>query len=392
MRMRIRWILLFLGLMLIPGGASAQTDVAPVIFTGPLSHIPYDGPGVYVAFQMLYMKTNRPLGAQQIATRGWYDLDGSVTGTVGGYVGSKEEALTTNMVRGPGNYQPGWDFRLGYKFQNNITVEIGWRHLVQAEYSAVASLIPPTFNSGIQFENTFLSAPVSNFTNDWAGAPQNIPGISGASTYGIFNAASIMKIDFTQRYDIYEINARLPIWQTANHRSYGLLGPRITWIWDRFRWKSVDTDAAGDSGPFNQATYSNTISNRMYGIHAGFGNDWFLGSTPIGGFAFNLDVEGGLYLNLVKARAAWERGDRGVGASRGRRFSSLVPGAELRAGFKWYPWEAISIEVAYDIQTYFNTIASHEPVDFNMGSVDPQYDAQFFRWFYGLRIGIGFVF
>ena len=103
MRMRFRWLLLIAGLLSIPAKVGAQTDAPPVIFTGPLSHIPYDGPGLYVGFQMLYMKTNRPLGPQQIAVRGWYDLDGSVTGVQGRLVGSREVALTTKQVRGPGN-------------------------------------------------------------------------------------------------------------------------------------------------------------------------------------------------------------------------------------------------------------------------------------------------
>ena len=49
-----------------------------------------------------------------------------------------------------------------------------------------------------------------------------------------------MNISFEQRYDIYSINARLPVFETADRRIYGLFGPRIVWIWERFHWRTVD--------------------------------------------------------------------------------------------------------------------------------------------------------
>lgn len=392
MRMRIRWFLLIAGLLLLPASAGSQTDVPPVIFTGPLSHPRFDSGGVYVGIQLLYMKTNRPLEGQQIGSRGILDLDGTISGTRNSFVGSGNGALNTSDLYGPGNYQPGWDMCIGYRFANGVAVELAWRHLVQAKYHASASILPPGFDAGNAFENTFLFAPVSNFPTDYAGNPTNIPGQTNASTFGIWNAASIMQIEFVQRYDVYQINARLPIWQTDSHRSYGLFGPRIAWIWDRFKWRTVDADDTGNAGPDTTAIYSNMVSNRMYGFHAGFGNDWFLGDTPVGALAFTLDLEGGLYLNLVKTNAGYELADRSVSHKRARRMSSLVPGLEARAGFKWYVWEGITLEVAYDFQSYFNTIASHRPVDFNVGSVDPQYETQFLRYFYGIRVGVGFVF
>jgi Legionella pneumophila major outer membrane protein precursor len=391
MRMRFRWILVLLGLLILPAATLAQQDVPPTLFTGILSHQPYDDSGVYSGFDFLYWKTNRPLRSQTIAVRGLFDLDGSISGRPQ-FIGSGEEALNVSDLFGPGNFQPGWDFRFGYRWAGGIAVEFGWRHLVQARYTAVATILAPSFNNGNAFENTFLFAPVTNFTTDWAGNTQNIPQGSSAAIFGIWNGASYMSIEYTQRFDTYEINARLPIWQTDDMRIYGLFGPRITWIWDRFRWRTVDVDVLGNSGGDTTAIYSNTISNRLYGIHAGFGNDCFLGSTPLGGFSFVCDLEGGLYLNLVKANADWDRGDGAVSASRHRKMSTLSPGCEARLGFRWYPWEAISVEVGYEIQAYFNTISSHHPVDFNMGSIDPAYNNQFIRYFHGVRIGIGFVF
>ena len=60
------------------------------------------------------------------------------------------------------------------------------------------------------------------------------------TTYGIWNAASQMETRFTQRFDIYQVNCRFPMWETQDFRTYGLFGPRIVWIWERFSWRSVE--------------------------------------------------------------------------------------------------------------------------------------------------------
>jgi len=392
MRLRIRWLLLIAGLFLAPSSAFAQMDVPPSLITGPFSNNRPESGGLYVGFNFVYMNTNRTLKDQTVGIRGFQDLDGFFGFGINARVGSGAEALNVNDVRGPGLYQPGYDLYIGWKFSSGIAVELGWRHLQQAKYSAAAALLPNDFNSGGQFENTFLFAPVNNFGAEWAGNPQNIPVGTAATTFGIWNAASLFQIDYVQRYDIYTINVRVPIWQTDNHRSYGLFGPRIVWIWERFHWRTVDTDLNGFSGPDTTANYSNFISNRMYGVHAGFGNEWFLGSTPIGGFAFDLDIEGGLYVDLVKAKAEYTREDHAISSGRSTRKSALSPSFEVRAGVKWYVWEGITIDLGYDIQTYFNTIASLRPIDFNLSNVNPQYDNIFFRWYHGMRFGVTFSF
>jgi hypothetical protein len=393
MRMRIRWLLLIAGLLLAPAVGRAQTGVPPTRFAGPLAA--RDDGGLYVGFNFIYMRASRPMPlSQQIAMRGFRDLDGATGVPPGTFVGSGDEALNTDQLRGPGNWQPGWDLWVGWKFQGGVALEFNWRHLVQARYHAAAHLLPPDFNTGAKFENTFLFAPVTNFSTDWAGNPVNVTGGTPATTFGIWNAASIMEIQFVQRYDIYSINARIPIIENPEmgHRVYGLFGPRIVWIWERFKWRTVDQDDQGQGGPDTTAIYTNMVSNRMYGVHFGFGNDWYLGTNPLGAFSFELDFEGGLYLDLTKTKASYVREDRFISSSRARRFNALVPAAEIRAGFKWYVWEGITLEAGYDIQAYFNTIASPRPVDFNLSSVDPEYRYQFFRWYHGMRFGIGFTF
>jgi hypothetical protein len=389
--MRIRWLMLIAGLLLAPSLGMAQTFVPPTPFAGPLAM--RDEGGLYVGVQFVYMRTNRPLPvSQQIAVRGFKDLDGGTGVAPGTFVGSGEEALNTDQLRGPGVWQPGWDMWIGWRFQGGVAVELSWRHLVQARYTAAAHLVSPSFNLGPAFENTFLFSPVTNFSSDWAGNDQNLTAGTLATTYGIWNGASIMQMDLVQRYDIYSINVRVPITQTESHRVYGLWGPRIVWIWDRFHWRTVDVDVDGNSGPETTANYTNMVSNRMWGVHCGFGNDWFLGQTPIGAFSCEFELEGGLYLDLAKTRAAYEREDRNISSRRSRRFANLVPAAEARLGLKWWIYEGITIEAGYDIQAYFNTIASPRPVDFNLSQVDPEYQSLFMRCFHGMRFGITFTF
>ncbi|MSU80493.1 MAG: hypothetical protein EXS16_20695 [Gemmataceae bacterium] len=390
MRRGFRDICLALGLFLAPCTLFAQS-VPPASFTGPFGHIPYDDGGVYVGFQLMYMNTNRPLRNQVIAQRGFMDLTGSL-GTQGAFIGSGETALETSQLMGPGLYQPGWDLFVGYRFSSGLAIELGWRHLRQARYSAAASILPPNFKVGGLLENTFLFSRVNNFGNDWAGNDDNVSGGGPGMTYGIWNGATQMQMDFTQRYDVYQLTARYPMTQTDNFRSYALFGPRIAWLWDRFQWTTIDADLNGDSSPDTSARYTNMVSNRLYGVHFGLGNDWYLGTTPIGAFAITFDFEAGVYLDLAKTRASYERLDFGAASTRGRRLNALAVGGDLRLGLWWYPWEAVSVQIGYDVQAYFNTISSPQPVDYNLGTVDPQYEHQFLRHFHGLRFGISFVF
>ncbi len=393
MRKRIRWLLLVAALVLAPSSALAQMEVAPVSFTGPLSHPRYDDGGPYIGLALPYLKTNRPFDNQVIAYRGFFDLDGAL-GTQFAWVGSKDVALQTSQLFGPGTWQPGWDITAGYRFHNGTVVELQWRHLVQARYTAQAALIPPGFNVGTNFENTFVSSLVSGFGTEWAGNEFNTadPNATAATTFGIWNAASFMQIEWVQRFDVYGINVRVPMAETASYRSYGLFGPRIVWIWDRFKWRTVDQDENGEATPDTVAIYTNQISNRLNGVHFGSGHDWYFGDTPIGGFAATIEVEGGLYLDMCKTRVAWDREDLQTGIRRARRFYPLSPAAEIRAGLWWYPWEAVSIQVSYEFQAYFNTISSRQPIDFNLSTVNPEFNAQFIRFFQGIRFGISFVF
>lgn len=83
--------------------------------------------------------------------------------------------------------------------------------------------------------------------------------------------------------------------------------------------------------------------------------------------------------------------DRSTEATRARNLAAVVPSVDGRISVHWYPWEAVEVQVGYDVLALFNTYASPYPIDFNYGAIDPQWQSVS-RLFHGVHFGIGFVF
>ena len=210
------------------------------------------------------------------------------------------------------------------------------------------------------------------------------------AAYGIWNGATIMSIDFVQHYDQVEINFREPIVETDCYRCYGLIGPRFDWIWERFRWRTVDVNIEGQSSPLDVAIYTNIVSNRMYGADIGIGQDWWLGH----GFSVSLDLRAALLLDVVKERAKFELGekDRPPQSKRGFTDYTVVPQVQATGCVSYNPIEAVQLRVGYDFVAFFNTISSPHPVTFDWGSPNPGYRHEPVRLLDGIQASIGFVF
>jgi hypothetical protein len=376
------------------GGAEQAYTVPPVLFTGPLSHPRYEEGGFYSGIEFLYWRQTRPILSQTVAIRGFVDTNGNF-GPVGGFVGNRQEALNTNMVQGSGTFQPGLNAFLGYRFHNGVSVDLEWIHLAEARYAAVAGVLPGNFNLGSQGQNTFLFSPVFNFPVTFAGNNANVlvNGVAAnGATFGIWNAASDMQIQFIQRYEQIQLNSRIPVWETDCYRAYGIFGPRALIMWEKFEWRTVDRDVFGRAVADTIANYNNIVSNRLYGVYVGSGHEWYCGSTPVGAFSVDLSVSGALYLDFVKGRARYELGDKSEAATRSRRLSELSPGVDGKIGIMWYPWEAIQIRLGYSFLAVFNTVASPRPIDFNFGTIDPAFEGWSNRLLHGIDVGIAFVF
>ncbi len=406
MRTRIGWLawLLAAGAALMPATAWAQNgqyEVPPAPFSDtvpwPLGHPRYEDGGFFTFGDFNYWMQANPLRSQLIAFRGLLDQDGSISaalglpGGPGTFIGSRNPALDVNQVTGPLTYTPGFNFGMGWRFRGGLAVEVNWIHQAETRYSATASLHPPT-SPGLFQAETFLTSPVFNYPIDYDG-PGNQVGIGNiGATAGIWNASTLQTIDFLQRFDQFNLGVRYPLQQTDCWRSYGLFGPRITWFWERFKWRVVDANVAGVTQPDDIAIYSNVVSERLYGVHIGMGNDWLLGSTPIGAFSISLDVEGALSVNFVKARAKYEIGDFHTAASRNRNFYTLVPEIDGNVNLWWYPYEGIQVRLGYSGMVFFNTMASERPVDFNYGALAPAWERWVTRWIQGLNLGLSFIF
>ncbi len=398
MRKRIGWLLMagLLVLGLPSGGRAQYYEVPPVIFTGPLSHPRYESGGIFSAIRFDLLRQSRPIRQQTVAVEGLLDVDGTinVAGVPGTFVGSGLPRLDVSQVGGsPGDFQPGATVTLGYRFESGIAVELNWTHLKDAVYSASAGVIGPNFLVGNALENTFLFSPVSNHPVDFAGNDRNLTVGNPGATFGIWNAASSMRIEFRQRFDRVELNSRMPFWQTDNYRHYGLFGPRFVGFWERFRWRTVDTDVQGSATPLTTGLYENSVSNRLYGAHFGSGHDWNFANDPvIGSFSAVVDVKAALYADIAKGRVKYQLGNRSTYARRSVNMTSLVPSAEVDGYIMWYPWEAIQIRMGYSVAGYFNTISSPRPIDFNMGTIQPGFSSGTTRIIHGLNFGVTFVF
>jgi hypothetical protein len=387
--------------------ARGQDSIGPA---DPVFPIPTYSPrpemgGFFVDGEFLYWRQTNPLKGQTIAIRGFVNTDGgSPAGQAPGtFNGSGVPALDSAQVSSPSTYVPGYRFGLGYRFSDGLVVEGTYAHLFNARYVAAATLLPPTFPPNGQLDpalaNTFLFSPVFNFTTDWAGPNLPIgPGLNPLGNFGIWNGASEMRLRFDQHLDRYELRFRVPVFETdydpvenpykLGLRCYGLWGLRHTWLWERFQWATVKRDAQGNAGPTDQATYSNILSQPLYGPFVGWGGEIYYGH----GTALSLDVTATAYLDFVRELVRWERADRATEAKRSRRVYTIAPEAEAHLNFWWYPIEGIEIRVGYDVIGIFNTIASPHPVDFNFNSLTPDYTHQALRLIDGWNVGIGFIF
>ena len=185
-----------------------------------------------------------------------------------------------------------------------------------------------------------------------------------------------MTEQFIQRMQQWSGTYRMPIFDSPNYRINGTVGPRLTWIWEEYKWTTTDVDVNGASGPQFQGVYTNIVSNRLYGVFAGCQQEWYIGH----GFAANLDLNGTMYADgdqdhcrPVAYKPVGTK-DAGPQAKHAQHLWEISPAAQVSAGLMWYPIEGVQIHAGYDIQGFFNTVSSPKPVDFNYGAVDPRYN------------------
>ena len=347
-------------------------------------------PGFYISAEFVMLTQTKALGNQSIGSRGFFDSTGAITGTPGTFIGTGQDALTTNRM-GRREFQPGHWTEIGYKFDTGVRAYVNYMQLYDAHYSAGATQFPAGFARRLDLADTFLSSPVFNFTTAFGGPVNDTAGdaiAGGGNSFGIWNAADVMDIKFVARYSQAEAGLRTPLFATEYSSVYSLVGGRFAWFFERFTWRSVDADDQGNAPPQNVAVYTNTLSQRMYGLFVGVGNEVYLGSM----FSASLDLTGAAYLNVAKQRAKYRLGDDSTQSKFGRESFHLVPSVTANANIWFYPVEGIQMRIGYMGMTYFNTRYMREPVGYNFGNIDPNYGRNWFRLLHGFNVGIGFFF
>jgi hypothetical protein len=386
-------------------GASIGPDYAPpanLDLPLPLfSTNPASG-GLYLSGgYVMYQQTN-PLRDQLVAVRGLIAVDDTFDGqgTAGTFFGTRNNALDVHQVTGPSTYQPGFIVEGGWKFTDGTALTVSYWWVTEAQYRAVATLAAPNLQVLSNQTDSFLTAFVFNFPAQFAGpnfkVNNNLVGsqVGPQATFGIWNAASAMTESFIQRSQQLEATYRIPFFDTECYRISGLIGPRFFWIWERYAWLTTDLGSDVLNGPVIEqpqwtALYTNIVSNRLYGVHAGISQEWYLGA----GFAAMLDVQGATFLDVIKERAKYQLGMRDgfVANKRSRMQYTIVPEFQGTASVMWYPWEGIQVKLGYDVFGFFNTISSPRPISFDYSGLDPNYERTF-RLFDGIQASIAFIF
>jgi hypothetical protein len=402
MRTRAGWVGLALmalasGVAVAPrAAAQGNLDVgrASPVVPLPLYHDRPETGGFYAAMNFVMIQPRIPLGIQQIAVRGFVDVDGTITNdlfgapTPGAFLGTGTEALNTSQLRQQRTYQPGWQIDLGWRFSDASVLSFKVEHVHSARYTAGADIIPRGFAIDPILADTFLFAPVFNFPVEYAGQAQEMAVGAPGAAYGIWNAAQSMTIEFTQRYDQWDLDYRVPIYQDDVVRSSVIVGLRFAWIWERFKWRTVSADFQGVSDGRFTAIYSNIVSNRMYGPYLGCQHEWYLGR----GFFLGVQAEGAALYDIVKERAYYERGDRTTKAKKAVTEYKFTPELAGQVNLTWYPFEGCQVRLGWDAMAFFNTAYAEVPVSFNFGQIDPDWKSKAIRFYDGFRVGIGFTF
>jgi hypothetical protein len=514
-------------MLLALGPVAAQEYVPDKPMWNPLGHDRPETGGFFTAAEFLFLTQTRPINPQLIATRGFVvtgfssdvipgsggvidtagtrpdvvDINGNIILPIqaGTYVGSGTPALFADDL-GRTNFQPGWGITFGYRLANGVVIAATYKHLVQTKYSAGATFVPQGFQGPSNLADTFLTSPVSNFSTAYSGpdfqdplGPDNARDttlarfeadatgvtpnadngyLNSNNTYGLWNAASNMQIQLSQRYNQFDLIARVPVYENDFSRSYFLAGGRFSWFWERFKWRTEKdgfneqsfrelaqtalrlngltgpivlqqqripvlisafspADGAADSATNTQyqieffrtrrdvvrlidtATYSNTVSNRLYGPVVGYGCEYYMGRN----FAVSADVTGSIMLDVVKTIAKYEKNNYNSAvfnaasglqranqasaqtsfqvltqARSAKTFYEAVPHFGANINLWWYPIDGVQMTAGYQALGFFNTLAAKDPVDFNFGGLDPRYDHQSLRLLHGLNVGIGFIF
>jgi hypothetical protein len=407
--------------------------------------------GFFVATEFMVLRINNPLRNQALAFRGFIDTTGQLRGDVtsplitvtdgttgafinrfftqpekpGTFVGSHEVALDQHSVGG-GDFTPGMRLTVGWRFRDGVTAEFAYTQMDTVKHTASAGVLPANQSQLNNLADSFISSPFFNFSAQLAG-PDNdvisnlvpVPVPPGATTvavtntpapgqvfvsldalaalnalkglplpaFGIWNGAEEMFLTFSQMYSSAELNFRFPVYQDDYYRSYAICGLRNIHMQEKLSFRSVDQDIFGQELPQWSATYINKVDNTLWGLQCGGGNELYIGK----GWAVSVEGRLGIFGDDVQEAVQVERGDLEFSISHRRTDTTVVPMFQAAGYLWWYPVEGVQLRAGYEVMGLIGMMRSPHPVDFNMGTLQPEFKRQLL-WLDGFNVGISFIF
>ncbi|MCS7016222.1 MAG: hypothetical protein NZM42_08945 [Gemmatales bacterium] len=389
----------------------------------PLGPVRQDG--IYVAGETIFFRVNSSIKAQVVARRGLVDTAGNIFAEMtvdqngtdgvpgddivlippqpkpGQILGSNEVALRTDQVRDDDG-RPGYRLTIGYRFPNDVAIEGVFWHLPEHRRSAWATILPPNLQQGDFFSQTFLYAPFYNVPLDFLGpvsdvqqilvthfvnpdAPDQVDTGDAVPAYGVFNGAELFQVTYKQEFYNYELNVRFPTYPVDVFRTYGTVGVRYMRSYERF--ELVAEDASVDGSGLVVGRYRNRWTNNLFGVQGSYGGEIYLGY----GFALNGEVRAGLFYDDFHARTEVTVDGSALILRRKHTDANLSPMLGTGLFLYWYPIDNVVLRIGYEFLGFFNVMRSTEPIDFNLGRLDPTFRSTLLR-FDGFSAGIAFRF
>lgn len=422
----LQWSMLLV--ILWPACANAQILGQGTLdpFTpSPLPLGPVRQDGIYVAGEGIFYRVNSSIKSQVVARRGLIDTAGNIfaemtvdqNGTDGApaddivlippqnrpgqILGSNEVALRSDEVRGDDG-RVGYRLTIGYRFPNDVAIEGVFWHLPEYRRSAWATILPPDFRQGDLFSRTFLYSPFFNVPLDFLGPTSDVQQVllihrvnpdapdetqigSTVPAFGVFNGAERFEITYKQEFYNYELNIRFPTYLVDIFRTYSTAGLRYLRSFERFELISEDTNMDGSGLVVGR--YRNRWTNNLFGVQGAYGAELYLGY----GFAINGEIRGGLFYDDFSSRTEVTVDGSALILRRTRNDANLSPMLGTGIYLWWYPIDNVVIRVGYEFTGFFNVMRSTEPIDFNLGRLDPTVRGTLLR-FDGFTAGIAFRF
>jgi hypothetical protein len=363
---------------------------------------PEDG-GLYFSTEFMFFRWNNPLRDQLVAQRGFIVSDNSVPGfAVGQQLGTGIQALNVDNLTGQDSYQPGFRLGAGWKMNDGSSLYFSYFRLTEASYRSAATLAAPN-GPGQDLADSFLFSRVYNFPPEFAGASNKVVvffpatgDIDGSRqfAFGAWNGASVMTQSYLMRFQEWDLTYRQIVYETEDYRLNGLVGARMDWLWDRYRWTSTtytaDNNGFLTSSPLDIAVYNNVTSNRLWGVDCGCQAECYLGH----GFACMCELRTAIFMDFVHEISAYETAAKFYSYAenkRGKRAWEPSPEVQGNVTLMWYPWENIQVQIGYQVMAFFNTLSSPRPIDFNYSNIAPHWSTTT-RVFDGFMAGFALTF